>query len=461
MPKIDFLVLGLYILLSVLATLVCKPGQKWKGLLFTSLLFYSYLTGLQVLYVLALAAMVYGLSFFVHKHPSRSWITVVLILLPLLVLKVTDSGLHFFQDNPGAQAFVNYEKFRALFQFIGLSYFTFNALSYLLDIRRRYIEPERNPAMVCLYLLYFPCAISGPLHRAKYLFAQFRATGLSDRNLARGLRLILLGMFKQLVLAQRCSWLLQLLLASQLNGIYFLFAGLVFFIYLYLNFSSFIDIFQGVSRIFNVELKDNFRNRIYLAHSRQDFWGGWHITLNEWFRDYFFFPLAKRDRARRYTDLILLATFLLIALWHGVTRVFLVWGTLNACWIILEKKVNLQGLPFPRFLKVAGVLYHLGFASLLALVFITPDLRKLSSRLFTTDAHLPVSFFYENRNSLAIVAGGFVLLDLIYARAGKQRFDLFLENKPVWVRWGIYFLLAIIIICLGVLDSINNYYAQF
>ena len=461
MPKIDFMVLVLYILLSVLATFFFKPGQKWKGLLVTSLLFYAYLTGVQVVLVGAFVLLVYGLAFFVRRYPGKSWLVIVLTLSPLVILKVTDSGLHFFQDNPGGQVFVNQEKFRELFQFIGLSYFTFNALSYLLDVKRRYQEPERNLAMVSLYLLYFPCAVSGPLHRARYLMEQLKGTRLNNEALSGGLRLMLLGIFKQLILAQRSSWLLQVLLAGNLRGIYLLFAGFMFFIYLYLNFSSFIDIFQGVSKIFNVELKDNFRNRIYLAYSRQDFWSGWHITLNEWFRDYYFFPIAKKDRGRKYTSLILLSTFLLIAMWHGVTQVFLAWGLLNALWIIIEKKAGFQRLPWPAFRRKAGVLYHLFFASLLALVFISPDLTTLSSRLFTRDAYFPVSFFRDNLNSLAVLVAGFALLDWLYSQAGKTRFDEYLGTRPVWFRWGLYFVLALAIVSIGVIDAINNYYTQF
>ncbi|RYY58945.1 MAG: hypothetical protein EOO05_14830 [Chitinophagaceae bacterium] len=461
MPKLDFLVLVLYILLSVLATSFFKPAHKWKGLLVTSLLFYTYLTGMQVLVIMGFILMVYCLAFVMKKYPARSWLVITLTLAPLLVLKLTDSGLHFLQENPGGQVFVNQEKFRALFQFIGLSYFTFNALGYLIDVKRRYIQPEDNLAMLALYLLYFPCAVSGPLHRAKYLMGQFRQARVTDKGMAKGLRLILLGIFKQLILAQRASWLLQVLLASNLGGICFLFAGLVFFIYLYLNFSSFIDIFQGVSKIFNVELKDNFRNRIYLAHSRQDFWSGWHITLNEWFRDYFFFPLAKSDRSRRYTNVILLATFLLIAMWHGLTNVFLVWGVLNACWIIIEKKVRVQQLPWPAFRRKAGVLYHLFFASLLALVFISPDLPSLYNRLLMTDAAFPDNFFRENLNTLTVLAAGFLVLDWLYARAGQLKFDDYLDNRPVFFRWGVYIFLALAIVSIGVIDAINNYYTQF
>ena len=461
MPKLDLLLLGLYILLSLAAVFFFRKGEKWKGLLITTLLFYTFLTGLQVVYIFFFIVVVYGLGFYVKKFPALAWLPVVLVLLPLVIFKVSDSGLHLLQDVARTNLVTIDERNRTLFRVIGLSYITFNGMSYLLDIKRRYLEPEKNLGLVILYLLYFPCAVSGPLHRAKYLMEQFRQAAVSDENISRGLRLILFGSFKQLVIAQRCFWLLNQFLESGIGGVYYLFAGLLFFLYLYLNFSSFIDIMQGISQIFNVELKDNFRNRIYLAFSRQDFWGGWHITLNEWFRDYFFFPLAKKDRKRQFTNLILLATFLLIALWHGVTKVFLVWGLLNATWIILEKKVNLQRLPYPKFRKVAGVVYHLGFASVLALVFITPDMSVMLNRLITSTGAFPVSFLKQNVNAILVIVVGFLVMDYHYAKAGKKRIDEYLGSKSRTVRWLLYLKFSLLIISLGLVDGISNYYTQF
>ena len=459
MPGIDLLLLALYLLIGIFLVWLLDESRKWQGLLFTSLLFLAALLGIQLIFYVGLGALVYLLSF--RQRDSVSWgpVSVLLLLMPLLLVKTMGAGSVSIANwsQVTESIFDNGNWFRL----IGISYFTFNAVSYLVDVRRGYLEPEPNIGRLLLYLLYLPAFFSGPLHRAKYLFAQFAKIRIGADTLSAGFRLMLFGCFKQLVLAQRCKLLLTGLLKSAVSGWYYLLAGGLFFLYLYLNFSSFLDVLQGVSKMFNITLRSNFRNRIYLAHSRQHFWSGWHITLNEWFRDYFFFPLAKRDRSRRFTELILLATFVLIAMWHQVSLVFLLWGSLNASWIILEKKIDLQKLPWPRARRMAGVVYHLSIASLLALVFISNHLQALIDRLFKTQSRFPQEFMVQNRTNIAVIAATFLLLDQLYRAMGSRGFDEFLGTKSTTFRWATYLFIALLILVFGMMDRIENYYTQF
>jgi alginate O-acetyltransferase complex protein AlgI len=312
-----------------------------------------------------------------------------------------------------------------------------------------------------LYLTYFPAIFSGPLHRAKYLFEAFKNIKVTDHSISKGLRLILWALFKNVVIAQRVFLLMTQLQSSEMGGVYYLFVGFLFFIYLYCNFSSFIDFFQGVSQILNIRLKDNFRNRVYFAASRQEFWRGWHITLNQWFRDYFFYVLSGYDKKRRYTDLILLVTFLMIALWHGLSTVMVVWGMLNGLWIVIEKKFNFQSWKRSSFLKIAGVVYHLSVATLLALVFISPQPRFLYQKIFVESSQLPENFIALYLPSILIIAVCLGIMDYHYAKAKETTFDEYLDNKPRYLRWLIYGKLVMIILIFGKSAGVENYYIQF
>ncbi|MBU3677388.1 MAG: hypothetical protein FGM54_09475, partial [Chitinophagaceae bacterium] len=207
---------------------------------------------------------------------------------------------------------------------MGWSYFLFNALSYLFDIERKVIQPETSLPALMRYLLFFPMLFAGPMHRKKALDEQFKQVHVSPNSIRAGLRLILWGLFKNFVLAKRLFSLFLSLQLSHLDGLFLLLQGLVFFFYIYASFSSFVDFFQGVALLFNIKMSDNFHKRVYWASSRHQFWQGWHMTLNAWFKDYFFYRLMKYKYWRNKTQLALFLTFLLIALWHGATKIYFV-----------------------------------------------------------------------------------------------------------------------------------------
>lgn len=459
MGNINLLLITIYIFCTVVLVLFTTKDHRWKVLLFTSLLFYYLLIGYQILVLIGLSFIIYQFSFIIHKHSAKAGGLAALILIPLIISKSTSTGFHF--DNYSSQNSSTLMPFSwmSMFHWIGLSYFTFNGVSYLMDIKRKYIQPERNFFFLLLYLVYFPAIFSGPLHRAKYLFGQFKNIAITNDSISQGLRLILWGSFKSLVLSQRLFHEMLTFQAQNITGLNYLFLGLIFFFYLYTNFSAFIDFFQGVSQIFNIKLKDNFRNRVYFSSSRQGFWKGWHITLNAWFRDYFFFLIAKHDRKRKYTDYILLITFLFTALWHEFSIAMLVWGTLNGLWIVLEKKVKFQKFPYPKTRSVLGIFYHLGFSAILALVFISPNPTFLIDKIFiasSTGSVLSILGF----NTFVILIS-FLVMDYHYIRAKNKRMDLYLAEKPLWIRWGIYTKLILFILLFSLGTSLDNYYIQF
>ncbi len=461
METINLLVFGVFGFISLVIALVLKKADRWKGLLFTSLGFYYLLFDYKILLLVSLAVFLYYAAFYVQKHPRSLLYVVLLFLAPLIAEKFINNNFHFNFNSPGSKAWINEFSWKEIFGLVGLSYFTFNGLSYVIDVKRKYIDPERNFFLLLLYMTWFPSLLSGPLHRYKYLKEQFTNASVSEQNIALGLRLVLWGLFKNMVIAQRLIYLVLTMAASELSGIYLVLTGLMFFLYLFVNFSSFIDIVQGISQLFNIRLKNNFHNRVYFSVSRTRFWKGWHITLNEWFRDYFFFTLARHDRKKKYTDLILLLTFLLIALWHGFTFSLLAWGLLNGSWVILERRSGLLRPANSPVIKFLGTVYHLFFAAILALVFISPDILQTAEKLFTGPAIFPAALLGNQEKNLFVLLSAFLVMDFHNARAGQLRIDAYLGSYPGVVRWLIYIKLILLIIFFGLSGSIANYYIRF
>ncbi len=461
MISLNLVLIILYIFSSGILLFLFTEKNRWKALLITSLLFYYLLVGYTVILLIGLAYLIYRFSFKIEKKPNLIRLVTIILLLPLLLSKITNTDTHFENYNARNISITEWLNWITIFQVIGLSYFTFNGISYLVDIKRKYIQPEKNFFFVLLYLIYFPAIFSGPLHRAKYLFSQFKTIQVSNTSISCGMRLILWGLFKNIVLAQRIFNLMTFLLESDITGFYYLITGLLFFLYLYCNFSAFIDFFQGVSLLFGIQLKNNFKNRVYLSASRQEFWKGWHITLNEWFRDYFFFSIAKHDKKRRYTDLLLLITFLLIALWHELSTTLVLWGTLNGLWIIFEKKINFKKFPFPKLRKVVGVVYHLLFSCILALIFISPDVITLFETVFMSPSFFPLAILEKQITAIIIILLCFIIMDYHYDKAKDLRFDKYIGHKPLWIRWFIYIKIVVLILLFGLSGGIDNYYIQF
>lgn len=345
---------------------------------------------------------------------------------------------------------------------IGWSYFLFNAISYLLDIERKVVQPERSFLALMRYLLFFPMLFAGPMHRKKYLDEQFDHVRISANSVRHGARLMLWGLFKNIVIAKRLFMLFQFLQTSQTAGLALLIQGIVFFFYIYASFSSFVDFFQGLALLFNIKMSDNFHKRVYWSSSRHQFWQGWHITLNAWFRDYFFYRLMKYSFWRNKTQLALFITFILIALWHDASKAFLLWGVLNASWILLEKRFKVSDYFLKNnSTKAIGRIYHIGISGFIALVFTEDSPRLLMNKLFHT-WHFPDRFFWIERFNLPIIFVCFLFMDYINRKAGELRIEQYFQVLPVYRRRLIYAVMIFAILMFGMFSSgINNYYFKF
>ncbi len=228
---------------------------------------------------------------------------------------------------------------------VGISFFTFQAMSYVIDIYRRILEPTRSLLDFAVYLAFFPQLVAGPIVRAKVFLPQLeRIFHVSRIDVGRAAALILCGLFKKIVVA---NYLAQEIVdpvfahPAAYGALDNLFAVYAYAIQIYCDFSAYSDIAIGIALLMGFRFPLNF-NAPYFAVSIQDFWRRWHISLSTWLRDYLYIPLggSKHSSARTYRNLFI--TFLLGGLWHGAAWTFIVWGLMHGLYLMLERMVALR-----------------------------------------------------------------------------------------------------------------------
>jgi alginate O-acetyltransferase complex protein AlgI len=231
---------------------------------------------------------------------------------------------------------------------VGISFITFQAIGYLIDVYRDQVRAERHFGIFALYKVFFPQLVAGPIERSYHLLPQLR--GLRDpansciynfdgARIADGLRLILLGFAKKIILANNLAVFVDYIYnapAGAMGGTTLAIGTVLFAFQIYFDFSAYTDIARGVARIFGIDLIQNFQ-RPYLALSIADFWRRWHMSLTSWFRDYVYIPLGgNRASVPRWMANVAIV-FLLSGLWHGANWTFLAWGALHAVYFLIGR----------------------------------------------------------------------------------------------------------------------------
>ncbi len=227
---------------------------------------------------------------------------------------------------------------------VGISFYTFQSMSYTLDVYRKQVKPAGNVLDYALYVAFFPQLVAGPIERAKHLLPQVLAPRtLSQKAIKQAVILILVGVFKKLFIADNLADIVNPVFAPDADpsSAMVLIAGYAFLFQVYCDFSAYTDIARGVSKLMGFELMDNFRAP-YLARNLQDFWNRWHISLTTWIRDYLYYPLAftrfKKKSIPPYFVTVL--TFTIMGLWHGAAWGFVLWGIYNGIALAIYGKLS-------------------------------------------------------------------------------------------------------------------------
>ena len=246
---------------------------------------------------------------------------------------------------------------------VGISFYTFQSLAYVIDVYRGDIEAQKHLGIYALFISFFPQLVAGPIERSKNLMPQFfEEHQFNEQNAADGIRMMAVGFFKKLVVADYLSYHVNFVYndLSNQSGLSLIVATVLFAFQIYCDFSGYSDIAIGAARMLGFRLMKNFDSP-YLAHSIKDFWRRWHISLSTWFSDYVYIPLGgNRVKLPRYY-LNLFLTFLVSGLWHGANWTFVVWGALHGVYRIIgalrETARKRRGLaPSPEAKGLRGAL---------------------------------------------------------------------------------------------------------
>src|SRR5688572_22364742 len=219
---------------------------------------------------------------------------------------------------------------------VGISFYTFHGLSYVIDIYYNRIKPEYNFVTYALFVSFFPLLVAGPIERATHLLPQLKhERQFNYLQSVDGLRQILWGLFKKIVIADNCATYANLIFnnSEQYSGSTLLLGAIFFAFQIYGDFSGYSDIALGTARLFGVELLQNFAFP-YFSRDIGEFWRRWHISLSSWFKDYVYIPLGGSNGGTWLKIRNVFVIFLLSGFWHGANWTFIVWGLLNACFFI-------------------------------------------------------------------------------------------------------------------------------
>jgi len=243
---------------------------------------------------------------------------------------------------------------------IGISFYTFQSMSYTIDIYRGELKPTRNFLKFFSYLSLFPQLVAGPIVRARDILSQMSVMKLqSGDELYYGLKLIIYGFFKKMVIADGLAKYVNIAFVRPEypdSSLYWWSVAISFSIQIYCDFSGYSDIARGLARMYGIHFPLNF-NHPYIATSFKDFWGRWHISLSTWFRDYVYIPLGGSKKGKVRSHLNMWITMIISGIWHGGNYTFIIWGTLHALFLSIEREIKLSPPIFvKRIIVLMGVI---------------------------------------------------------------------------------------------------------
>ncbi len=337
---------------------------------------------------------------------------------------------------------------------VGLSFYTFQTMSYTLDVYKKKIKPTGNLLHFLCFVSFFPQLVAGPIERAKNLLPQFSKERKFDIATSKdGLRLILWGLFKKMVVADNVAIAVNAIYLSpeDQGSLSLFYASILFFFQIYCDFSGYSDIAIGSAKLFGFKLSKNF-NIPYLARSGADFWNRWHITLTKWFIDYVYGPIIKKRKRSYFTKTFALFVSMgLIGLWHGAKWTFVFFGIYQAIIIAIER------IPFKIKGKKVSISYYLTripFAFTIIYIFILITTSSIFFRADTLESAFYIikkigSFVPSEQFSLISTRVMFVPLLIVleyFSRRKNHPFEFFEKKFSKPVRWLIYYAFVLIII---------------
>ena len=366
---------------------------------------------------------------------------------------------------------------------IGLSFHTFQAMSYTIEVYRGNQKAEKHFGIYSLYVMFYPQLVAGPIERPQNVLHQFHEVKTFDyQNMKEGLIQITWGLIKKVVIADRLAMFVNSVYGDVhlYTGIPLLIAIVFFSFQIFCDFSGYSDIALGTAKCMGYHLMTNF-NKPYMAISLAEFWKRWHISLSTWFRDYLYIPLGGNRVKPIINYRNLLIVFVLSGLWHGANWTFIIWGLFHGVYLIIEsiikKTFNKKNTEKGFIYKVVNRIYVFSLVSFAWIFFRAQD---FSTALYIiknsfSDIKNQIHLIIENKHIIrgkllylhqagsdffiAIISIG--ILIMIHYIMGHRTFFELVNRKNKVVRWSIYYVMIIVFVMLGVFNKSEFIYFQF
>lgn len=468
--------------IAVTAIYFALPHRfRWMFLLVASYFFYATWNRAYVLLLAGTTVLTYLDARFIERSSSatqRKWCIAGFLTFAVGTLFVF-KYYNFFSTQVSVVFDISLPLSQLLLP-VGISFYLFQAMSYILDV---YWGRHRADSLrtVALYLAFFPKLAAGPIDRAPDLAPQFDEVHTFDYDrVVRGLRLMMWGAFKKIVIADRLAIIVSQVYGDPTShtGIALTIATLAYTFQIYADFSAYTDVARGTAQVLGFRLMENFKQP-YFATSINDFWRRWHMSLSFWFRDYLYIPLGGNRVPVPRWALNILVVFMVCGLWHGANWTFVIWGGLHGLYIVSGRftkpyrdraadAIGLNRVPVAR--HAIQMLITFSLVSFAWLFFRAKDMNTglyIASHLFT-DWYLDPAFLKALVASLGLAQGEWLIIVvtlalLLIVDIGQYRKGAFawLERRPIYLRWAIYSGIAWAIFTLGIFAKQEFIYVTF
>jgi len=475
---------GIFFLLTTLVFYFLPARLRWIWLLLAGIVFYSWSNVTYILVPAFIILVTYFGGLKIEKAASEKKVRFYFLLCIganigiLVFFKYTNfftstavDFLNFCSQNIFHSTTVFHNSLLiTLLAPLGISYITFQAIGYLVEIKRGNHSAEKHLGHFSTYLLFFPKIIAGPVERAHHFLPQLKTSKAFDyNNLSGGIKLVIWGLFKKLVIADRISIYTNVVFNNfeHHSGITLTVTAILYVFQMYADFSGYTDMALGIARILGFDLAPNF-NRPLLAKSVTEFWRKWHISLSSWFTDYFYNPIVieKRDWGKWAVIVAFFVTFITLGFWHGASWTFIIFGLLQAVILSIEfftrktRKELRKKIP-PQLNNLLGTGFTFGFFAF-ATIFFRAESIGDSFAIIKKILSFKGPIFLDTPSMIIFIAAGVFYLAAHDIK--KEYFNnlfTFSGNKNWLIRNGYYCMLIIIILLSGVFDGGQFIYFQF
>lgn len=367
---------------------------------------------------------------------------------------------------------------------MGISFYTFQTMSYSIDVYNGRIKPERHIGVFALFVSFFPQLVAGPIERAGNLLGQLhQGHTFKYERVVAGLRRMAWGFFKKIVIADNLAMMVNSVYnnPTEYDGISHILATVFFAFQIYCDFSGYSDIAIGAAQVMGFNLMENFRSP-YFSKSISEFWNRWHISLSTWFRDYLYIPLGGNRvvKWRWYYNLFI--TFLISGLWHGANWTFIVWGALHGFYLVfailtakqrnaLAKRVGLLQHPqLYKWVQVLTVFFLVCFSWIFFRANNITDAFYIiaqSASVVTNPGQLTALdwshaiFMDQGFKIFAVSILAIAIMETVHLIQRNGSVSQLIMQRPAWVRWGMYYAAIIAVLLFGQFGHQEFIYFQF